>query len=498
MGLRVFSLLILISFYQSCTPFEASSQRGGAAGDASVVPPGPSPTPEPVPPLIEVPIPEVPVDSTPINPPGGLVACGVGAVPKGTPAEFTMVAPDPAGGGAGLGGFGRIHWLSSINRVLSPFGFGPSMSDNSLQTYDPVADKWDVPAFWPSSVYDGPQNRDNQGSFYIPTLDEFWIWGGSHLEEVYLPTATAASGTTLMWSGKDFTSFFPAGSEFYLATHNSNGTTFLGTRLVASSSYSNSETRVAITTDLPADMSNVKIHQALYSGRFNVSQRRWLKPSPLRSVTFGDVLEGELPYPGADPGTAWNEKLDTGMICCGSSQGNPSNAFFLIEPNPSGNTRYRVVKLSGGLPPARDQAMNLLVAAENDFYLFAGGTQYVNSQGTAVYWSTGDFWKFNGLTRTWTELPAPPLICPGYLQPSHQATLTYDSEQKRIVAWVYDKIFAFRLSTGQWEDVTPTNLSCIFNAMGVYSPSAKKHIYQGGNYCSSGSSVYSTFSLTLK
>src|SRR5262249_46906980 len=81
-----------------------------------------------------------------------------------------------------------------------------------------------------------------------------------------------------------------------------------------------------------------------------------------------------------------------------------------------------------------------------------------------------------------TQLPAPPNV--GYTP-----TLTYDSDGNVLVAWVNDKIYVFDLMTQQWSNQTPAGLPCIFNQVGVYAPTAKVHLFEGGNTCSDGNSA---------
>src|SRR6266545_3411277 len=99
---------------------------------------------------------------------------------------ISNLASDPQGGM----GFNRAHWATSINKMIVPFGTsGPgARGDNSVRAFDPVTNKWEY--LWPNNNgVSGLQNRDNHASFYVHRLNEFWIWGGSHLEA--LPPGTA-------------------------------------------------------------------------------------------------------------------------------------------------------------------------------------------------------------------------------------------------------------------------------------------------------------------
>jgi hypothetical protein len=324
--------------------------------------------------------------------------------------SFQAVTPDPGGLGAGVGGFSRNHWLESIGKMLSPFGGGwNSVGDNSLRAYDPLNDNWEY--LWPDGHANGGiQNRSGHASFYIPRIDEVWIWGGSSLEGY-----------------------------------------------------------ASLTGDPTA--------QALRSGRFSVSQRKWVKTSTTDGGAFTDVVSGNVPFPAAESAMAWSHDLDMGLLFGGSTQGNPADGMLVFEPNPQGPQPYKVTSFTGPRPPAREQVSNNMVAVGPDFYLIGG------SAGSGVF--VRDFWKFDGVKREWARLTDPPAV--GY-----QSPITYDSELQLIIAWVNDRLFAYRIGTGEWLDITPTGLPCVFNQMAVYSPTAKVHIFEGGNRCGDGSSTYMT------
>src|SRR5207249_5649865 len=97
----------------------------------------------------------------------------------------------------------------------------------------------------------------------------------------------------------------------------------------------------------------------------------------------------------ADNATAWSEQADMGMIFGGGDQGNPSSRYWIIEPNPAGPQSYKMSEVMGGVrPPPRAQAMNLLIAAGSDFYLFGG---FAGGDANGNWLFTNDFWKFNGI-----------------------------------------------------------------------------------------------------
>jgi hypothetical protein len=307
---------------------------------------------------------------------------------------------DPAGYGIG---FARAHWANSVSKMVVFFGSTrPASDDNSIRAFDPVTNSWEY--LWSNGPFNGGlQTRDNHASFYVPRLDELWVWGGSHLET------------------------------------------------------------------LPG---------ALRSGRFSIAQKKWITTSTDDNGAFSAVVKN---FDGflIDPAMAWSEQADTGLMFGGSDGGNASNRYWIIEPNPPGPQPYKMSEIIGGVrPPPRAEAMNLMVAAGSDFYLLGGDAGSINGQTSFAT----DLWKFNSATRTWTQLPSPPNV--GYTP-----TLTYDSDRNALVAWVNEKIYVFDLARQQWSDQTPAGLPCVFNQVGIYAPSAKIHLFEGGNKCADGNSA---------
>src|SRR5438128_175934 len=197
--------------------------------------------------------------------------------------------PDPADYSVA---FARAHWATSINKGLVFFGnSNPIGGDNSVRAFDPVSNSWEY--LWPKGYTNGgPQMRDNHASFYVPRLDELWVWGGSHLET------------------------------------------------------------------LPG---------ALRSGRFSVSQKKWLATSTTDEGAFEGVVKN---FGGflIDPAMAWSAEADMGWVFGGSDQGNASNRYWVIEPNSPGPQPYKMNEVIGGIrPPPRAQASNLMVAVGSDF-----------------------------------------------------------------------------------------------------------------------------------
>jgi PKD repeat protein len=320
-------------------------------------------------------------------------------------------APDPAGYTIS---FSHIWWATSINKMLVFYGnTSPCCDPNSVRAFDPVTNTWED--LWPNGPFNGgPQTRDNHASFYIPRLDELWVWGGSHLDN------------------------------------------------------------------------QPSVPNPIYSGRFSIAQRKWLGTAFDNSGAFNGVLDmsavGGMPFPGADPATGWSQTLDMGIILGGSAQGNASDEMFIFERKPGGPEQYKATLFTGPRPPPRAQAENSMAAAGKDFYLYGGMYQVWPTPGDSGYRNRSDLWKFDGVARTWTQLADAPGA--GY-----QSILTYDSDRNALVAWVNDKIFEYDIASGQWSDHTPAGLPCVGNQVGVYAPTAKVHLYEGGNRCSDGSSA---------
>src|ERR1051325_197461 len=314
------------------------------------------------------------------------------SVPTASAAKLEIIGHDPSNGHVG---FARAHWASSINKMLV---FLVPGKDNSVRAFDPVKKSWEY--LWPNShSANGPQARDNYGSFYVPRLDELWVWGGSYLIEVY---------------GKN----------------------------------------------------------AIFSGRFSVSQKKWIATGADDNGAFKDVVSGPVVRTGTDLAAAWSAESDTGVIFGGGAGGSPSDEMWIISPNPEGPQPYKSVRFTGPRPPPRAQCMNCMVAAGKDFYLFGGFYQEPNNP---AWLNRKDLWKFDTAQRVWTQLPPPPDV-------AYAPVLTYDSDRKALVAWVRNKVLVFDLGSQKWSEQTPAGgIPSISNQVGVYSPTAKAHLFLGGN-----------------
>jgi len=97
-------------------------------------------------------------------------------VALGAASSLKAYPSDPSGHGLG---FTRAH-VDKLGRLLVfGSGSGGPTNDNSIRVFDGT--KWQY--LWPNGYTNGgAQVRHNHVSFYVSRLDEFWIWGGSHLE----------------------------------------------------------------------------------------------------------------------------------------------------------------------------------------------------------------------------------------------------------------------------------------------------------------------------
>jgi len=121
--------------------------------------------------------------------------------------SLSSYPPDPSGHGLG---FTRAY-VDNVGRLLV-FGAasGGPTNDNSIRVFD--GRKWEY--LWPNNYKNGgAQVRHNHMSFYVPRLNEFWVWGGSHLET--LPGA--------LRSGR-----FHVGTKTWLATSKTDAGAFEG------------------------------------------------------------------------------------------------------------------------------------------------------------------------------------------------------------------------------------------------------------------------------
>jgi hypothetical protein len=304
-------------------------------------------------------------------------------------------------------GFVRTHWATSINKMLL---FLLPGKETSIRAFDPVTNQWEF--LWPSNTL-GIQGRDNFASFYIPRLDELWVWDGSYLQP----------------------------GEFY-------------------------------------------------SGRFNVSQKRWVDRGLTDTGAFTGIVDmsatgGAMPFSGTDPAMAWAANVDMGLMLGGS--GDTGQYTFIYEPKPQGPEPYKVTRLTIPRPPYRQQCMNCMVSDGTNFYLSGGFYQLPNDP---TWYNRKDLWKFDTTTRTWTQLASPPDI-------AYAPAVTYDSDRRALVSWVKNKLYVYDIASNQWSDRTPAGLPCVSNQTAVYAPTAKLHLFMGGNDCTTGNGTYMTLAISL-
>ena len=194
---------------------------------------------------------------------------------------------------------------------------------------------------------------------------------------------------------------------------------------------------------------------------------------------------GGMPFSGTDPAMAWAANTDTGLMLGGSDES--GEYTYIFEPKQGGPELYKATRLTIPRPPWRKQCMNCMVSDGTDFYLSGGAYQEPNDPTGR---NRRDLWKFTTATKTWTQLAAPPDI-------EYAPAVTYDSDLRAIVSWVKNKLYVYDIASNTWSDRTPTGLWCVSNQTAVYAPTAKLHLYQGGNDCATGGGTYMTVAVRL-
>ena len=216
---------------------------------------------------------------------------------------------------------------------------------------------------------------------------------------------------------------------------------------------------------------------ALRSGRFHVGSKTWLATSTTDSGAFDGIVAGGIGFHG-NQAAAWSAQLDMGVFFGGSGNGVYDDQW-IIERNSAGPEPYKLTQFTGPRPPARTQVQNQMVAVGKDFYLVGGDTGSIDN----IAYFARDFWKFDGVARTWTRLADPP-------GDSYEANATYDAAANKIVFWMDQKLYTYSLSSNQWSDDTPAGLPCKGNQIGVYLPKIQASFFEGGNICPSGNGDY--------
>src|SRR5215467_12138759 len=147
--------------------------------------------------------------------------------------------------------------------------------------------------------------------------------------------------------------------------------------------------------------------------------------------------------------------------------------------------------------PPRDQMMNNVAACGSKFYIFAGSMQNAQQQ----YISTDDLWAFdpagNSGVGSFTQLANPPLYYWGGPLPMYQSTMVCDSDANRLLVQTGDKVFVYSITNNTWIEMTPPNMPTIFNTMGVYAPTVKRFLSQGGIYYPSQVNTNLTYSISV-
>src|SRR6266545_3941313 len=197
-------------------------------------------------------------------------------------AEFIGMPQDPAGQGAGLGGWQPLRYASSLKCLISAFAGQTAYGDNSIRCLDPIKATTDPGNAWkylvPSSFPNNIPSRDNHVILYVPAVDELWIVGGSHVDTL------------------------PADQQFYA------GRFSLATCHPIPAGTGGCATLIARSLD--------------FDSAFNGVVR-------CTNGCFGSAAF-------TDPGQAWNEQLDMGVLI-GGTWNSPRSEFHFIVRNLSGN-----------------------------------------------------------------------------------------------------------------------------------------------------------------
>lgn len=341
--------------------------------------------------------------------------------------------------------FDRVHWVESLGGFLVGYGNSTSATgDNSVRFYSPTTNAWTTisPNEQLTKCCTNPHMRDNHASFYVPARDEFWIWGGSHMETVDDPKygGSGPSGGDAVRSG-----------------------------------------RLSLAKCHPVT-TNCGVWAAVG------------KTSTGEGVAFAGVIKNWGGFL-IDPAASWNAATNTGMIGFGDDGGSPSARYWVIEPNTgaaaacgahTGSEPYVMCEILGGTagtdkPSVRAQCMNCLVTVGSKMYLTAGSL--VGSVPVV------NLWVYDIPTRVWTRLADPPTA--GY-----QSVVTADTDMNLIVtqgsAGDGGFLIAYDIARNVWgnrSDFASVQLgSPTFNGIGVYAPTIKKHLYYGGNFWPGGAS----------
>jgi hypothetical protein len=303
--------------------------------------------------------------------------------------------------------FARANWITPLNRMIAYLMPGPKAVATSVRALNPSAPAGSQWSFlWPENSL-GIHSRDNYASFYIPAINELWVWTGAYL-----------TPDVDYWSGRF--SFAECG---------------------------------------PTPSANCG---------------SWKARGTNNSAAFTNVLDmtatgGVMPSNGIDPAMAWAANNNVGLMIGGSNDDGVST--YVFEPKVGGPEIYKITRLTSSTtprPPYRSQCMNCMVTDGTDFYLMGGyyGSDQIRDNRL-------DLWKFTTATRTWTQLPSPPEMV-------YTPVLTYDSDKNVLITWMRDKLYLYNIAQQTWSNITPSGLPCVTNQTGIYSPTARKHIFQGG------------------
>jgi len=320
--------------------------------------------------------------------------------------------------------FARSHWIPSQQSILLYYGAGSTPTGDNGLRLFKPITNSWTTIYPNSNGASGPANRDNHNSLYVPNIDQLWVWGGT----------------------------FPAGTY-------------------------------------------------VTEGRFKVGACATAPPNNpgcllAQSTTYGGAFTGVIKNFGggtSDTGWEWSEACNCGLGFGGGNGGD--DRYWIIEHNTAGSPScksdgtggqpYVMCEIIGGTrPPARSQCATCLVAVGADFYLAGGSVAFAPP-------FQKDLWKFSTATRTWTQLADAPAVTYGY-----QSVATYDSDLNLVVVYGWNPnnntplILAYDITAAAWGDLSyiAAGQQCVFNGVGSYAPSIKKHVYVGGHKCPSGDS----------
>ena len=182
--------------------------------------------------------------------------------------------------------------------------------------------------------------------------------------------------------------------------------------------------------------------------------------------------------------------MNTGVWFGGGAAGNAQGYTGLIEPNPSGNPepyRFRAITPVPS-PPARWRTVSSMVCVGTRVYLYGGEVQQPDAQGNVSAVALKDLWRFDLVTKVWTQLASGG-------QGGPDVAMTYDpASQTLVVFGHYDSVtgdggtdlWTYDLASNSWSNKTAAATedgvcpSAMHGHAGVYAPSVGAHVFHRG------------------